>query len=63
LALSLLAILSGFIYLNYFNKRGTHIEGSQSVKYLIVSALLFSFAITAKITAAIDAIIFVLIMI
>ena len=63
LALSLLAILSGFIYLNYFNKKGTHIEWSQSIKYLIVSALLFSFAITAKITAAIDAIIFVLIMI
>ena len=63
LALSLLAILSWFIYLNYFNKKGTHIEWAQSIKYLLVAAVLFSFAMIAKITAAIDAIIFVLIMI
>lgn len=63
LALSLLAILSWFIYLNYFNKKGTHIEWSQSMKYLLISALFFAFAMMAKVTAWIDAVIFALIMI
>ena len=63
LALSLLAILSWFIYLNYFNKKGTHIEWNQSIKYLLISALFFAFAMMAKVTAWIDAVIFALIMI
>jgi len=63
LALSLLAILSGFIFLNYSNKRGAHIESKQSMKYLLISAVLFSFAVIAKVTAFIDVIIFALIMV
>ena len=63
LALSLLAILSWFVFLNYFNKRWTHIEWAQSTKYLVISAILFSFAIIAKVTAFIDAVIFALIMV
>ncbi len=63
LALSLLAILSWFVFLNYFNKKGVHIEWNQSTKYLVLSAILFSFAIIAKVTAFIDAVIFVLIMV
>ena len=63
LALSLLAILSWFIFLNYFNKRGAHIESNQSMKYLLVSAVLFAFAVIAKVTAFIDVVIFALIMV
>jgi len=63
LALSLLAILSWFIFLNYSNKRWAHIENKQSLKYLLVSAVLFSFAVIAKVTAFIDVLVFALIMV
>lgn len=63
LALSILALLGGLIFLNHFQKKGVHTESRQSTIYLILSALFFAFAVMAKPTAFIDVVVFGLILI
>lgn len=58
LALSILALLGGLIFLNHFQKQGVHTESRQSTIYLMLSALFFAFAVMAKPTAFIDVVIF-----
>lgn len=37
LALTILALLGGLIFLNHFQKKGVHTDSKQSLKYLILS--------------------------
>lgn len=63
LALTILALLGGLIFLNHFQKNGVHTDSKQSLKYLILSALFFAFAVMAKPTAFIDVVIFALLLV
>lgn len=63
LALTILALLGGLIFLNHFQKKGVHTDSKQSLKYLILSALFFAFAVMAKPTAFIDVVIFALLLV
>ena len=63
LALSCLAMLWGFIFLNNFiSQKDSETENKAWLKYLLISAVFFAFAIMAKPTAFIDVIIFALLL-
>ena len=63
LALTILALFGGMIFLNHFQKKGIDTDSKQSLKYLILSALFFGFAVMAKPTAFIDVVIFALLLV
>lgn len=63
LALTLLALTSGFIFMHQAEKTQTDIISAETITYAIVSGLLFCLAIMAKPTAFIDVTVFGLIMV
>lgn len=63
LALMVIALLGGFCFLNHFQSKGNQLEERHSIKYLVLSAVFFAFAVMAKPTAFIDVVVFGLLLI
>ncbi|OQB41917.1 MAG: hypothetical protein BWY04_00530 [candidate division CPR1 bacterium ADurb.Bin160] len=59
MALTILAILSGFIFIRYISENKTEkLFNKESLKYLVMSGLFFALASMAKPSAFIDVVVF-----